>query len=108
LELKSKGSLFPLIKKRERKTISSFSSPIYTVLVVVLSQTNHLCCTATIAEWLLLEKANVNGGFRVYNLLSLVSYPKRVHVTSLMLTAKYWGSRRHMPLSKTITWIASY
>jgi hypothetical protein len=33
-----------------------------------------------------------------------------VHFASLTLTAKYWGSGRHMPLNKTITitWIASH
>jgi hypothetical protein len=35
--------------------------------------------------------------------LSLVPYPKRVYFTSLAMVAKYWGSGRRMPLSKTIT-----
>jgi hypothetical protein len=42
-------------------------------------------------------------GSRVCSLLSLVPYPKRVRFASLMLTAKYWVSGRHIPLNKTIT-----
>jgi hypothetical protein len=30
-------------------------------------------------------------------------YPKHVHFTSLMLTAKYWGSKWLLPLNETIT-----
>jgi hypothetical protein len=46
----------------------------------------------------------------VCSMLSLVLYPKRVHYASLTLAAKYWGSGRRMPLSKTITiiWIVSH
>jgi hypothetical protein len=47
----------------------------------------------------------------VCNLLSLVSYPKRVHFTSLTLIAnKYWWPRRCIPLNKitTITKIVSH
>jgi hypothetical protein len=43
-----------------------------------------------------------NKGSRVYNQLSLIPYPKHVHFAFLTLTVKYWGSRRHMPLNKTI------
>jgi hypothetical protein len=43
------------------------------------------------------------GGSRVCSLLSHVLYPKHVHFTSLILAAKYWGSGRRLPLSKTIT-----
>jgi hypothetical protein len=39
-----------------------------------------------VAEWLLLRKANVNGGYRVYNMLSLVLYPKCVYAVSLTLS----------------------
>jgi hypothetical protein len=39
-----------------------------------------------VAEWLLLVNANANGGSRVYCLLSLVPYPKRVHFASLTLS----------------------
>jgi hypothetical protein len=36
------------------------------------------------------EKVMLNGGgSKVYNLLSLVLYPKRVYFAFLMLTAKY-------------------
>jgi hypothetical protein len=46
----------------------------------------------------------------VYDQLSLVPYPKHVHFASLMLTAKYWGFERIMPLRKTITitWILTH
>jgi hypothetical protein len=49
------------------------------------------------------QKVDANGGSRVCSLLSLIPYLKRVHFTSLTLAAKYWGSVRRMPLSKTIT-----
>jgi hypothetical protein len=31
----------------------------------------------------------------VCNLLSLILYPKLVYLTSITLTAEYWGSGRH-------------
>jgi hypothetical protein len=37
------------------------------------------------------------------SLLRLVLYPKHVYFASLMLTAEYWVSGRHIPLNKTIT-----
>jgi hypothetical protein len=37
------------------------------------------------------EKLMLNGGSRVYNLLSLVMYPKCVYFASLTLTSEYWG-----------------
>jgi hypothetical protein len=49
------------------------------------------------------EKLMLNGGSRVCSLLSLILYPKHVYFASLMLTAEYWGSGRHMPLNKVIT-----
>jgi hypothetical protein len=68
------------------------------------------CSESAVAEWLLIGKAIANGRSRVCSLLSLVPYPKRVHFASITLTAKYWGSRGRMLLSKTIiiTWIASH
>jgi hypothetical protein len=56
-----------------------------------------------VAKWQLLGKANANEGSSVCSLLSLGSYPKRAHSTSLTLPAKYWGARWRMPLSKPIT-----
>jgi hypothetical protein len=52
----------------------------------------------------------LTGGSRVCSLLSLVPYPKRAHFAYPTLAAKYWGSGRRVPLSKTIniTWIASH
>jgi hypothetical protein len=52
---------------------------------------------------MLLRKANANGGSKVCSLLSMVTYPKCVHFTSLTLAAEYEGSERHMPPNKTIT-----
>jgi hypothetical protein len=43
------------------------------------------------------------GGPRVRSLLSLVSYPKHVHFTSLTLAANYWGPGRFTPQTKGIT-----
>jgi hypothetical protein len=49
------------------------------------------------------EKLMLNGGFRVCSLLSLFLHSKCVYFASLTLTAEYWGSRRRIPLNKTIT-----
>jgi hypothetical protein len=45
------------------------------------------------------KKLMLNGGSRVYNLLSLVMYPKCVYFASLTLTSEYWGGVRtaHAP-----------
>jgi hypothetical protein len=56
------------------------------------------------------ERLMLTRGSIVCSMLCLVLYPKRVHYASLTLAAKYWGSGRRMPLSKSITiiWIASH
>jgi hypothetical protein len=36
----------------------------------------------------------------MFNLFSLIMYPKRVYFASVTLTAEYQGSERRMPLNK--------
>jgi hypothetical protein len=49
------------------------------------------------------KKLMLNRGYKVYNPLSLVMYPKRVYVASMTLTAEYGGSGLCMPLNMAIT-----
>jgi hypothetical protein len=48
------------------------------------------CSGSDVTEWLLLKKANANGGQECTACL-VVPYPKHVHFASLTLVAKYWG-----------------
>jgi hypothetical protein len=47
------------------------------------------CSGFSVADWLLHEKGNANGGSKLCSLLSHVLYPKCVHFASLTLAAKY-------------------